>query len=156
MTKSYQSQIVGMHFRPPAKVVLEAMPSGMGLLLVPEPTNAYDEFAIQVLVSPQAILEEDAIDKAELADAIGTMGCDWFELEAIGDPIHLGYCISANNKKLGAWTPNTVIADVIKASHWTATLGFSPEGVAFVGLCVEDEPRALVDETEDETNWGDQ
>ena len=44
------SLLVGAHFRPPAKLILEHLPSEAILILEPEPDNAYDPNAIQVLV----------------------------------------------------------------------------------------------------------
>ena len=123
---TYKSQIVGMHFRPPAKAVLEHLPAGAELVLRNEDDNPYDEFAIQVLVSPKAVPEGEW---DALREECFSMGQDWDGLVALGEALQLGFCISANNKKLGAWTPNTVVRGLCATS---GTLGFDEQGVAFV------------------------
>ena len=50
--------IVGAHFRPPAKALLQVLPQGAPMILRPEPTNAYDPNAIQILVATSAIPKE--------------------------------------------------------------------------------------------------
>lgn len=42
--------IVGAHFRPPAKGILEGLPSGAALTLRPEPDNLFDPNAVMVIV----------------------------------------------------------------------------------------------------------
>ena len=49
--RTLTTPIVGAHFRPPAKQLLEVLPIGTPMLLRAEPDNPYDENAIQVLVS---------------------------------------------------------------------------------------------------------
>lgn len=48
-TQAFAS-IRGMHFRPPAKSILAALPANHPILLQPEPDNPYDQNAIKVLV----------------------------------------------------------------------------------------------------------
>lgn len=43
--------IVGAHFKPPAKAVLQAVPLGTPLVLRPEPSNPYDANAVAVWIS---------------------------------------------------------------------------------------------------------
>jgi hypothetical protein len=50
MTDTLTGLMVGMHFRPPAKAVLEALPVGTTLWLRREPENPYDANAVQVLL----------------------------------------------------------------------------------------------------------
>lgn len=126
----YKSQLVGMHFRPPAKAVLAHLPSGAPLSIFREDDNPYDEFAIQVLVEPKEVPESQCDD---LANECASMGRDWAEIVLAKEPIHLGYLISANNKKLGTWTPNSTIWDLINDNRVSSvTLGFDESGVAFV------------------------
>ena len=40
--------IVGAHYRPPAKGILQALPLGHPLVLMPEPDNEHDPHAIRV------------------------------------------------------------------------------------------------------------
>ena len=42
--------LVGAFYRPPAKAILQVLPTGCPLLLVPEPTNEFDPNAIRVEV----------------------------------------------------------------------------------------------------------
>jgi hypothetical protein len=51
--------IVGAHYRPPAKAILSAISPGTKLFLRAEPSNEYDINAIQVLIKPDEIQEED-------------------------------------------------------------------------------------------------
>lgn len=47
--------LVGMGHHPPAKAILQCLPQGAELQLVPEPTNPYDSGAVQVHVAPSTI-----------------------------------------------------------------------------------------------------
>lgn len=49
--------IVGAHFRPPAKIILQFLPGGAPLTMEREPTNEFDANAIAVYVEPSAIPE---------------------------------------------------------------------------------------------------
>lgn len=77
--------IVGAHYRPPAKAILSALPSGTALLLRPEPTNEADPNAIQVLVESKHITWSDLLDQE--ASRYGSSGD-----EILTTPEwHLGY-----------------------------------------------------------------
>jgi hypothetical protein len=147
MTTNYMSLLVGAHFRPPAKAVIESLPAGAELTLEPEPENQYDEYAIKVLVRAEAV---PASQQDDLREKCLLMGADWDELLLATEPLHLGYLISATNKKLGAWTPNTIISDVLsRGPDWTARLGFSDKGEPMVIVSVEDEAEPPVSDGED-------
>lgn len=45
------SPIRGMHFHPPAKVIIQHAAAGLPLILQPDPENPYDSSAIKVLVA---------------------------------------------------------------------------------------------------------
>ena len=47
--------IVGVHFHPPARAILQCLPGGCTLSLIPEPTNEYDPNAVKVVVETQDI-----------------------------------------------------------------------------------------------------
>ncbi len=49
--------IVGSHFKPPAKLLLENLPKGTPLSLEPDPENPYDPNAIKVFVNAGSIPE---------------------------------------------------------------------------------------------------
>lgn len=55
MTNPLTIPLVGAHFRPPAKLVLECLPSGTRLWLEAEIDNPYDPLAIKVLLKPSEI-----------------------------------------------------------------------------------------------------
>ena len=42
------TMLVGQHFNPPATIILKCLRNGTRVRLVPEPTNPYDEGAIEV------------------------------------------------------------------------------------------------------------
>lgn len=58
----HSAPMVGMHFRPPAKAILQSLPAGYPLELRPEPSNPYDPNAIAVWFDashlPDEALEE--------------------------------------------------------------------------------------------------
>ena len=45
---SQTAPLVGAHFRPPAKTIIQSLPAGYTLELRPEPTNPYDPNAVAV------------------------------------------------------------------------------------------------------------
>src|SRR5882672_10420402 len=119
MTDSITTQIVGAHFRPPAKALLACLPAGHPLWLRPEPTNEYDENAVQVLLhsaSLQPLLAEPFI-KDELERQLSGQG---FDLEQVfAEPEwHLGYLPKAakGNTALQEWN-----VGVQKAIHEVTT-----------------------------------
>jgi HIRAN domain len=69
--------LVGMHFHPPAKQVLECLAFGTAVKLAPQPDNPYDSNAIRVLVRSDAI---PVGQRAALADALAGTG---FDLESV-------------------------------------------------------------------------
>ena len=79
--------IVGAHFRPPAKDLLQVMATGTPLMLVREPENPYDANAVKIMVATTDIDEAWADD---LRPLIGARGLDWSDLQAELE-WHLGY-----------------------------------------------------------------
>lgn len=77
--------ILGAHFRPPAKLIFQYLPTGQVLLLEPEPDNPYDANAIKVLL-PSTALPTDP----EFIDNLSSFGHDIEELRTRGR-IHLAY-----------------------------------------------------------------
>lgn len=74
---THSAPLVGMHFRPPAKALLQALPASHPLELRPEPTNPYDANAVAVWLDAQT-LSDDALE--ELRHTLPPMGCDLDEL----------------------------------------------------------------------------
>lgn len=82
-----QYSIVGAYYRPPAKVVLDVLPFGCELSLMPEPTNEYDPNAIKIVVTPGVIPE---VEYQDLELALMGHGLSLEEVLEMPE-IHLGY-----------------------------------------------------------------
>lgn len=93
---SLTSILVGAHFRPPAKLLLEHLPSGTPVLLEPEPDNPYDENAVKVWLAPGEI---PASEYDELREALVGFGTSLDEILAT-DRVHLGYVAASGGKPL--------------------------------------------------------
>ena len=117
--------LVGMYFRPPAKLVLGVLPSGASLRLVAEPDNPYDAKAIKVFVAFSEIPESQRV---ELAKALPSAGYDIDELEATGE-IHLGYIADSDGKVCRA-TGMRGNREIAGAS--SGTLSFAADGSPLV------------------------
>ncbi len=106
MTDSITTQLVGAHFRPPAKALLAVLPAGHPLLLRPEPTNEYDANAVQVLLrtSSLILLITEVTFRDELENQLAGAG---FDVDAVlaEDEWHLGYLPRAakGNQALEEW-----------------------------------------------------
>lgn len=122
------SLIVGAHFRPPAKVLLANMPSGMPLTLAPEPSNEYDENAVAVFLTTEDLLNQlDAEQTQSLEDELSGMGFD-LDMLREQEAWHLGYLPAEANKeriKLG-YAANTELLPHVLEGHNKAT--FSVDG----------------------------
>lgn len=102
------TSLVGAHFRPPAKALLAFLPTGCPLALRPEPTNEYDENAVQVVLRTAIlipILNHAAVrDEAEVVSVLASAG---YDLQSIREEEewHLGYLPRAakGNQALEAW-----------------------------------------------------
>jgi HIRAN domain len=132
--------LVGMHFRPPAKLILETLKSGTELQLVHEPDNEYDSNAIRVYVRLGEVPEsQHGRLEAELP------GFGW-DIETFrsraesGEALMLGYVAASKNKALRE-DPTLVsneaflgAQDLIPWSDCSIRLGFAPSGAALVIL----------------------
>ena len=123
--------LVGQSFRPPAKLLLEALPNGSALILEPEPWNPHDPHAIKVLVDPiQLDKEKHEWLEAELPSA----GRNLQEILA-EESIHLGYLAKEENKaraKCNA-TGNRVIGQMMNKES-VAKLRLGPNGETLVDV----------------------
>lgn len=136
MTNTLTGALVGAHFRPPAKLVLECLASGTSLALRAEPLNEYDEFAIAVLVSPSAI---PASQHKLLVEELPL--CGWDLEELLSQPeLHLGYIAASKNKLLKEHPElvgNQVFCQSRELVRWEdcrISLGFGLNGMALVIL----------------------
>ena len=96
--KSLKTILVGSHFVPPAKVVLQCLRQETEVLLTPEPENPYDGNAIKVWVKGESV---DHVALAEL-DAQGhLMGMGTDAQEVVATPlIPLGHVAASGGKPL--------------------------------------------------------
>lgn len=137
------SLLVGMHFNPPAKQLMEALPSGMELHLIPDPDNPYDANALTVRVdvaSLPAELDDLAREKLE-----GT-GFELDELRASDDFLMLGHVAASGGKplaKAGLEVGNVQFLEFMAANpDYSAKLAFAASGAPLVML--SDGPAASV------------
>ena len=133
------SPIVGSHFAPPAKILLEHLPAGASLLLEPEPDNPYDENALLVLVDPAALPESQY---PELELKLPGMGHSLEELLSSGKNLVLGHVAASGGKPLlkaaakGKAYVGTLefLALLRNGTAREASLGFDEEGLPVVRL----------------------
>jgi len=130
------SLLVGSHFRPPAKQVLARLPSFTSLRLEPEYDNPYDENAIKVFVSTQAIPEQEY---EELERELQGTGYDVDTVCQMED-IWLGYIAATGGKPLAG--TKYVGNKEFKELYWDsrAELRFDGQGRALVALIAYPEP----------------
>lgn len=129
------SLIVGAHFRPPAKLLLEHLPSGCQLRLLAEPDNPYDEHAIRVLLNPADI---PTSQHGVLEELLPAMGFELSELLQDG-PIQLGYVAASGGKPLRdnpGYVGNQEFQQALDLHHsnGVGSLGFSPEGKPTISI----------------------
>jgi hypothetical protein len=118
-----KSLLVGVHFHPPAKLILASLPAGTPVSLVPEPENPYDPDAIQVYVDPSHI---PASERPGLELALPGMGQDLVSI-LTQDSILLGHVAATGGKPLLKAGPGFV-GTLEFAGLRSARLGFSPDG----------------------------
>ncbi len=135
--------LVGMHFRPPAKLILECLPSGTPLTLRAEPENPYDDDAVAVEVELKHLA---ASQRERLVAELPNFGWSWEQVEeyiAQGSVLQLGYIGAAKNKDVKALEGEGVVAnrvfidanrEVIPWTDCAITLGFSSAGKPLVVL----------------------
>ena len=120
MTKTMSFPIVGAHFRPPAKAILECLPAGSALSLRPEPDNPFDSNAVQVIVQGAVLQGLPAIIQNRLDDLAGMYGSDLASILAATE-WHLGYVPRALAISL---------APALAGNEIEASLTFSASGAA--------------------------
>ena len=139
MSKEQQGQttlvslLVGSHFRPPARQVLARLPSFTPLRLEPEEDNPYDENAIKVFVSTQAIPEQEY---EELERELQGTGHD-VDTVCQMEEIWLGYVAASGGKPLAG---TKYVGNLeFKGLWWDsrAELRFDGQGRALVALLAQ-------------------
>lgn len=88
---NFVAPLVGAHYRPPAKALLEVLRAGTQLRLVPEPDNPFDPNAIKVEVERQVLRDlSESVQRALEAD-LARFGFELADVLGEGPPWHLGY-----------------------------------------------------------------
>lgn len=135
-TRTLTSLLVGGYHRPPAKLLLEHLPSGTPLTLTPEPDNPYDSSALKVFLEPQMIPEGQ---HAALQERLPLCG---YTLEQVmsGGAIQLGYVAATGGKPLSkapsGYVGNQEFLKEMSAAPEAndAALAFTPAGAPAVML----------------------
>lgn len=136
-----RAPIVGMHFHPPAKQVINMLPADTPLDLVFDPENQYDSWAIKVFADPKAIPKHYLPD---LEIHLPGYGLNLDDL--LQGPIWLGH-IAMNSMKqpvgnrevlpliMEPFQPdalgNLPLEPMVPRDGWTAKLAFSPDAKPF-------------------------
>lgn len=132
--------LVGAHFRPPAKLILECLPAGASLQLVAEPDNPYDPQAVQVFTNLGNV---PASQHSRLEQDLPKYGWDldeFLQRADTGETIHLGYIAASKNKillELSDCVANSVFVAAQEQIQWCdcmITLGFTANGAPLVIL----------------------
>lgn len=129
MPKTFQCALVGMHFRPPAKTIVEVLPAKFSLHLLREPDNQYDQAAVQVLCRPGDLfvhLDEASLD--QLRERLPLQGSDLDELLLV-ESLQLGYLGASDKLIEPGQQKNFWIAELLDAgAHLEAEVCFSVSG----------------------------
>ena len=119
--------LVGTHFHPPAKQVLQALRAGVALSLVPEPDNPYDPNAVrvEVVVSETLLIQ----DFGRFCDALDGTGFDPHDVASGHEPMHLGY-IPRSGARTAQGGPGTeeVLGWLSENPTLATTLAFDQNG----------------------------
>lgn len=153
---TFTAPIVGQFHRPPAKTILEYLPSGAELLLIPEPENEYDSNAIKVLIADDAILNSPAVETMS-----ANLPLQGFTLEQVLSecPIQLGYVAKTGGNPLAKaqererglkLVGNAEVLDLMKDPDYRATLVFGPSGAPLVSITNEPLAEQDLSQLEDE------
>ena len=124
--------LVGSHFHPPAKQVLQALRARAVLSLVPEPDNPYDENAVRVeVVVADTLLISDF---GRLCEVLDGTGFDPHDVASDHEPLHLGYIPRSGAKTAQGGPGNIEVLEWLSAG-WgcqTASLAFDHNGAPCV------------------------
>jgi hypothetical protein len=94
--------LVGSHFHPPAKALLEVLPEGFPFGLQPDPFNKYDPQAIKVMIEPEDLAEaiEDLPTPARevLETNLNGFGLSIDQILQWPEPFHCGHVGASEGK----------------------------------------------------------
>ena len=127
--------LVGAFFRPPAKFLLEVLPAGTPLTLVPEPENPYDENAIAVYGSAAGASLAGLMSIAPQLEGCGHGLPDDLEERAewVETSRHLGYVAKDQTASI-----RRAAESYNSTAPWHAKLSFSAEGKPQVKVFLEE------------------
>ena len=127
--------IVGSHYRPPAKALLESLPIDTPLTLHAEPENEHDENAIQVLVDSTDIARAVRSSKECQRTLINSCAdCGFTDFDALFQTPswHLGYI------------PRAIAAKIKLDDDVSGSLCFLPDGKPAITTTAELPSRSSV------------
>lgn len=124
--------IVGMHFVPPAKFVIEALPAGSPLTVQHDPANAYSTFAVKVFCRPA-----DIVWDPEGSLEMKVIGCGQDKQALLQQPLLMLGHIGENKVPDGLFTSKDVTAWLENGEELVGALSFDPAGKP---LCVFPDP----------------
>lgn len=115
--------LVGAHFRPPAKAILQVAPAGLPLELRPEPENPYDSTAVAVWMAGKSLPAVVGEELGLLAEGYG------FSAESIfAESWHLGYLAAKPPKGYEGTLAKEIFGLLAEGKVIGAKLGFLPNG----------------------------
>lgn len=143
MTKTIICPLVGGHFRPPAKQLIAASPTGLPLAIQPEPENPYDEDAVKVMLDPQDI---PVSQHESLEETLPLAGYDLYQVLS-GGPVQVGYIAKSGGKPLvklneahgGIYRGNReALEALVEGGRIRSSLRFGPSGEPLVVITTEE------------------
>lgn len=135
---NFTAPLVGMHFRPPAKDIVNCLPAGVELLLEHQPDNPYDGDAIRVLLFGFTVggQHEELFRQFDTPDNEGRLT----------DPFMLGFI--ANSEKTGGKFASKLLEalTIMETASITGKLTFTERAAPAVLIDVPDEVAAKLGE----------
>lgn len=97
-------------------------------MLIPDPENPYDPYAIKVAVVPQEVIPVHQLD-ALRASLEGT-GCELHELMERDEPLQLGFVAATGGKPAKGGPGNREVAAALEGASppWMGELAFGLDG----------------------------
>lgn len=145
--KNLTTLIVGAHFRPPAKQVLQFLPAGAELQFEEENDNPYDAAAVKVFADPGQIPDEvHGLLDEELANCGMTL-----EMLMSAGPVFLGYVPSQGGKPLQkarqsepGLLGNEQVRELFLSEDGICLMGSKNAPRVVLGFAPDGSPRALI------------
>lgn len=126
---NYRVPVVGMHFRPPAKAILQVLPLDFPLGIEMEPDNEHDPNAIKVIVKSEDLPKDSHSTLDTLAQGFGFSAAD-----ILAQPEwHLGYVKATSAAELAGFLGGS------RPSHryTSGKLAFDMEGKPILDMQID-------------------